>query len=627
MSMLRKKHIRKLATMLALMFVFSSTVAYGQTFKDVSSSHWAKDYIEKVNKVGIVEGDDKGNFEPEKNIVNVQAVVMVARMMGIDSMKTSQARQTYQSILNQVGVQSWYQNGVAVALTAGIITEEELRGFYTNGNEKVASRIEIVRYITKAMGLADEAKKTTIFSLPFNDVENLNVEDKQFIAMLVKHGVVGGDDKGNFNPHSNIKRSEMAKMLAVAYDYMKENLLFNVLPSTKPSPNVKTMEVQGKITNVQQSGSEFYITIKDRTGNIGVYRTNSDSDVRLNGQKIAYNALIIGQDIDAIIQEDTRTVLALKTEGINEEYKGIVKSVVNIVPESLTIEYYPAINSTRTERITFSIDSNTDIILDGKYAYLRDIKEGDTVTVKVRNSRPVEVNAERKDKEIEGHIKDINLSSKPSLTVTVENNKDLTYEIDSKATVYRKNRKVDLKDLKKGDKVELKLEYNIIKDIDATVVKSSVKGVIEAITLSRYPELKVKNTDGDTVTHSVASDVYIVIGNKKGTINDLKYGDYVKLEIEGSEIIGIDVIDSEQDDIRRGRVEYISKRSGFIEFIEVDRNTGEERLVTVYVTDKTTYIDEDGRLTTFNYIVVGDYISVMGESDGRVYTANVIIVK
>lgn len=630
-----KGKTRAISLLLVLVFMFASTNVYAQSFKDVPSTHWAYSFIEDMSKENIIAGDGTGNFLPAGNVTKPQAVAMLVRAMKIDSTKTKQARQKYDTILTQAGVQEWFKDNLAVALTAGIIKEEELKGFYSGNKEVDAQRMEVARYFTRAMGLVEEAQKN-IFRMPdYVDIEVLSTSDKQFLRILIDKNILDpkGDGQYRFNPYKTITRAEVAVMLSKYYTYLKENLLFNVLPSTASNTvpekqKQPTIDVNGTITNVTQIGSEFYIAVKNKLGTTATYRLNSKSDVKLDGTKVAYNSLAVGQNIEAEVEENTLYVTSLESTSVIEEVDGIVKSVSTTRPYSITVDYKLNSKSTTTERRTFTVESDADITLNGKTAYLKDIKEGDTVVVYSRNGIAQEIDVESKYKEVEGVIKEIKITTKDSKIIVVdEDDKEYEFSVGSKAVIYRNNRKAELKDLKKGDEVVLELEYDVVMDIEADVVESTDKGIIEAMLLSRTSaQITIKRSDDKLVTYGVSPEAEIKISRNTAKIDELKVGYYVELDIEGDEIVYLSATARESTNTKTGIVEYMNSRSGLIEITEVDFSTGEKTTTNIYVTDKTTYIDINGRLTSFSSIARDDEIFVSGEYIGRDFTAKAITI-
>lgn len=55
-------------------------------FPDVWETHWAKLHINMAKNMGIVEGDENGNFNPEKEITNEEVVHMLVNLLGYKAM-------------------------------------------------------------------------------------------------------------------------------------------------------------------------------------------------------------------------------------------------------------------------------------------------------------------------------------------------------------------------------------------------------------------------------------------------------------------------------------------------------------------------------------------------------------
>jgi len=52
-------------------------------FKDVPTTHWAYKDIEKLQKLGVVKGDEKGNFNPDKTVTRAEVSAMLSRLYDV----------------------------------------------------------------------------------------------------------------------------------------------------------------------------------------------------------------------------------------------------------------------------------------------------------------------------------------------------------------------------------------------------------------------------------------------------------------------------------------------------------------------------------------------------------------
>lgn len=80
-------------------------------FNDVTSSHWAYDYIMKNNSYGIVTGYDDNTFQPDNNITYKEYIKMIICMI------------SYQTLAEELG---GYPDGyINAAINKGIISDKE----------------------------------------------------------------------------------------------------------------------------------------------------------------------------------------------------------------------------------------------------------------------------------------------------------------------------------------------------------------------------------------------------------------------------------------------------------------------------------------------------------------------
>lgn len=58
-------------------------LATSNVFSDVPATHWANKYVAKVSELGIVNGYGDGKFGPDDQVTYEQAVTMLVRSMGL----------------------------------------------------------------------------------------------------------------------------------------------------------------------------------------------------------------------------------------------------------------------------------------------------------------------------------------------------------------------------------------------------------------------------------------------------------------------------------------------------------------------------------------------------------------
>ena len=74
--------MKKITITIALMLVIALAMpAFGQSFSDVPSDHWAYEAINKLVAAGIVEGYPDGEFKGDQNMTRYEMAVMVSRAL------------------------------------------------------------------------------------------------------------------------------------------------------------------------------------------------------------------------------------------------------------------------------------------------------------------------------------------------------------------------------------------------------------------------------------------------------------------------------------------------------------------------------------------------------------------
>ncbi|KGG80985.1 hypothetical protein Y919_03170 [Caloranaerobacter azorensis H53214] len=616
------KKITKIMLFSVLIFSLNLTniSAYAQIFTDVPDNYWAEDYIKKVKDLGIITGYPDATFKPNKEVTKSQALVMISRLYKLDNSTIETIKNKYRHLLDELKVESWAYDGIAVALHKGIVSEEVLREYYKSGRAKTpATKEEICIFLTRAMGLEDEAKSKTIIVLPFKDAELIPAQITPYVDMMIQKGIINskGDSKGKFNPKAPINRAIMAKMLSIAYDYINENEKIEQI-----LVNEDTITISGTISSILKATNEMYVTIEDENKQKNIYKVNSDTIITLDGDRIKFNELVEGLTVEAEVTNKNK-VVSMKVKSIEEEYSGKVDSLALTTPAILTIEYE---KNGENETRAFYIAKDVKVILNGKESFIYKIKEGDLVELQVKNKKIVKIVAESKDKHIKGIIKDIKYKPEPNLVVEDENGEIYEFPVYKRADIERNNKNAEITDLRRGDKVAIEVEYNVIKEIEARVIKSEDEGTIKEILIADRPKLTIVNKDGKEVSYYLSKDIDIDIDNDNGNIYDLRLGYFVELDIESDEIVSMEVEPIEQNDRYEGEIEYLNDDAEVIVLSVINYNTGKKEVVRIDITKFTSFIDSDGDRIKFRNLRKGDKVIAIGHFDGGIFTAKTIIV-
>lgn len=122
----------------------------GSVFPDVADDAPYSEAAEYLNEVGIMQGDEKGRFSPDKTVTRAEMATLICRVLGeTENLATANA-------FTDVPVSHWANKYIAKAASLGII------GGYGDGKfgpEDTVMYEQALAMIIRALGLSDEADK------------------------------------------------------------------------------------------------------------------------------------------------------------------------------------------------------------------------------------------------------------------------------------------------------------------------------------------------------------------------------------------------------------------------------------------------------------------------------------
>ncbi len=167
-------------------------------FKDVPEG-WYYDGVKTAYELGLVNGKDSPDtYKPDENMSYAEAIKLAACMHQLYTTK---------AVTLTNGTANWYDTYVEYCKTNGIISKEY-------DYKALATRSGYMEIFAKA--LPDEALAQTN-SVPDDSIPDVKMDAAYAAAVykLYRAGIVGGVDADhNCAPTSNIKRSEVAVILA-----------------------------------------------------------------------------------------------------------------------------------------------------------------------------------------------------------------------------------------------------------------------------------------------------------------------------------------------------------------------------------------------------------------------------
>lgn len=166
-------------------------------FGDVPADYWAFDFITTLKDMGIINGKDNGNFEPDAQLTRAEFAKMIAVAFGLTATSGD-------SKFADCTADDWYTEFVNAVAEAGYVNGKDDANF---GADDPISRQEICTILGRILGVEDAGE------LNFTDADSIADWAQAAVSALVEMGVVNGYEDGTFNGAANATRAEVAKML------------------------------------------------------------------------------------------------------------------------------------------------------------------------------------------------------------------------------------------------------------------------------------------------------------------------------------------------------------------------------------------------------------------------------
>ncbi|GAB6562400.1 S-layer homology domain-containing protein [Bacillus mobilis] len=195
-----KKVIAGTMTAAMVAGVVSPVAAAGKTFPDVPEKFWGEESINYLVEKGAVKGNDKGMFEPEKEITRAEAATMMAQILNLPIDKD--AKPSFGDSQNE-----WYTPFIAAVEKAGVVKGKGEGKFDPTGK---IDRVSMASLLVEAYKL--DTKVNGPLETKFDDLKDSWGKDKANI--LVKLGIsVGTGDK--WEPNKSVTKAEAAQFIAM----------------------------------------------------------------------------------------------------------------------------------------------------------------------------------------------------------------------------------------------------------------------------------------------------------------------------------------------------------------------------------------------------------------------------
>lgn len=606
-----KKFRGLLAMTLALAVVctsFGAITVSAKDFKDVDSKHWAQEYVASMADDGIINGYTDGTFKPDNTVTKLEALALVARILGskeeLNAGLLEKGKELYAEKLEDYDL-SFGTDEVCYLLVKGIIFENELSDYLGNGaaNEGM-KRYEVAILLTKAMGAEQEVKDKVSAVLDYEDTLEIPATARKYVEHVTKAGLMNGMGDGKFAPMNDVNRAQAAAVLYRLRDINGYETFKGVVASyDKDSRTIRF--------KLEDDENKAYTIIP------------ANVTLRCDGEEVDPEDITVGWEAVVTIKDEMLSIVDFTSTKSEGEVAGRLMSITK--SSNTTTLKVENITPAGKETVSYKVADEVVVTYNGKEGAVTNLKVGDYVSLTIKSNKVIVINGETSTKTVKGTITNIDLMN---LSVTVKNgDEEEAYFLDSNVKVSKNGDAATMNDVMIGDKVTLKLTYNMITNIEATSTKTSDTGIIQSINIAQTPIITIK-IGTKVYEYPVARNVTVMLDGKKGTIYDLRINTNATITLESDSIVKIETSPIADDTDVQGEVVSVNVAYNLIQVKYIDEISGTENVEQVFVKSGAKIISTSSSTDKkLKDVQPGQTITAMGSRSSGVFEATTIIIR
>lgn len=177
------------------------------TFKDIDGV-FSQRAIEELASRHIVKGTSPDYYSPYESLTRAQFSAMLVRSLGIDT------SDVVNGVFKDVKAKDWFAKDVQALYETGIIRGVTATKFNPNSP---LTRQQAALMLDRALDYL-KVEKSDSTTLDFKDANKISEEAKPAVATMQTLGIFSGKEGNKFDPHANLTRAEMAKVLQITLE-------------------------------------------------------------------------------------------------------------------------------------------------------------------------------------------------------------------------------------------------------------------------------------------------------------------------------------------------------------------------------------------------------------------------
>lgn len=177
------------------------------TFSDIGEAEWARENIERLFELGIINGKEQGIFAPNDSVTREEFVKMICGAFDLE-------RGDEQVVFYDVPATRWSFEAITIAASQNIIS-----GDGTNFRPAdLITREDIAAILMRVLKCKDVYPAATAEKTFFDDAEEISGYAKESVEILHQNEVISGRGNNMFFPKANATRAEAVTMICRIMD-------------------------------------------------------------------------------------------------------------------------------------------------------------------------------------------------------------------------------------------------------------------------------------------------------------------------------------------------------------------------------------------------------------------------
>lgn len=195
-----------------------SAVAQRTFFSDVSSSYWAKPFIERVTREGVMAGFPDGTFKPEQTVTRAQFAAILRSAFSEDPVRKSRT-------FKDVPAKYWANVAIGKAYTTGFMSGYPDNTFRP---EQKITKAQTLTFLSNGLQLEPPKRLKRLLSV-YRDADEITEETRIGVAAATENRLVVNYPKTAFlNPNDEMTRADVA---AAIYQALVSQGKLSALPT------------------------------------------------------------------------------------------------------------------------------------------------------------------------------------------------------------------------------------------------------------------------------------------------------------------------------------------------------------------------------------------------------------